>query len=120
MSALMHAARNGHEDCVKLLLPRSDPLARDSDGCSALMWAARLGHRNCVSLLLPLSDPWAQTPQGNARHLAAMGGYVVVTEMIDAHIAQREAGIIYDHISPRPPTRIITQHIHIATVTSSF
>lgn len=55
-TALMLAARYGHEACVELLLPVSDALARDSKGITALMTAVCNGYEECVRLLLPVSD----------------------------------------------------------------
>lgn len=51
--ALRLAAEGGHADCVKLLIPVSDPLAR---GSGALAMAAERGHIECVKLLIPVSD----------------------------------------------------------------
>lgn len=47
------AAEHGDIDCVKMLLPLSDPKAL---GSMALVWAARSGKADCVRLLLPVSD----------------------------------------------------------------
>lgn len=51
---LFHAARWGHEDCVRVLLEAG---ARrevvDEVGCLAVHWAAWYGHMGCVELLLP-------------------------------------------------------------------
>ena len=52
--ALCEAAENGHAECVKILIPFSDPKARDSE---ALVSAARKGHAECILLLIPVSDP---------------------------------------------------------------
>lgn len=56
--ALERAAENGHEQCVRLLIPKSDPLDNDS---RALALAALEGHVECVKLLIPVSDPLAQS-----------------------------------------------------------
>ena len=55
-SALRWAAYNGHEECVRLLLPLSDAKAERSQ---ALWLAAQNGHVECVELLIPVSDPKA-------------------------------------------------------------
>lgn len=55
--ALKLAAAYGHEECVRILLPASDPKA---EGSYALRWAAQNGHAECVRLLLPVSDPTAR------------------------------------------------------------
>ena len=54
--ALVLAAREGHAECVKLLIPISDPEATES---LALALAARRGHVECVKLLIPVSNPKA-------------------------------------------------------------
>lgn len=51
-SALSLAALNGHIECVKLLMPFSDPKRSDSQ---ALRWAVENGHVECVKLLMPAS-----------------------------------------------------------------
>lgn len=55
--ALLLAARNGHVECVRLLIPISDPKAGES---LPLRWAAMNGHVECVRLLIPVSDPSAE------------------------------------------------------------
>ena len=45
-------AWGGHKECVRLLLPVSDPKAQDS---YALRGSALYGHVECVKLLLPVS-----------------------------------------------------------------
>jgi len=52
--ALRRAAEYGHVECVKLLLPVSNPKDLNSD---ALRLAAQNGHAECVKLLIPVSDP---------------------------------------------------------------
>jgi hypothetical protein len=52
--ALQWAARNGHLEIVKLLIPVSNPKANNS---YALQWAARNGHLEIVKLLIPVSNP---------------------------------------------------------------
>lgn len=47
------SAANGRAQCVKLLIPLSDPTADES---VALFEAARNGHADCVKLLIPVSD----------------------------------------------------------------
>ncbi len=52
--AFRWAARNGHTEIVKVLLPVSDPEVRDSD---ALRWAAaKYGYKEIVKSLLPISN----------------------------------------------------------------
>lgn len=106
-SALMWAAHQGRESCVRLLLPVSDPLAKCDEGRSALMWAARYGHESCVMILLPQSDVWDKDKHGcSARQLSKVFGHLTVVEMINAHIAKREGDIISDHISSEPKRKM--------------
>lgn len=51
--ALEKAAERGHVECVKILIPVSQPAENDS---FALWWAAEKGHTECVRLLIPVSD----------------------------------------------------------------
>lgn len=51
--ALCHAAAGGHTECVRLLIPVSD----SSDRNQALISAASLGRPECVKLLIPVCDP---------------------------------------------------------------
>lgn len=50
--ALVQAAQYGHAECVKLLVPVSDP---KSDNSLALRVAAGHGYLECVKLLIPIS-----------------------------------------------------------------
>ena len=68
--ALRCAAAHGHVDCLRLLLPVSNPKAEDFD---ALRVAAEHGHAECVRLLLPVSDPKAMN--SFALQSAAMNGH---------------------------------------------
>lgn len=52
--ALRWAAGMGHTECVKMLIPVSDPKYNDS---AALRDAAIMGHTECVKLLIPISNP---------------------------------------------------------------
>ena len=56
--ALLLAAGNGHEECVRLLMPLSDPKANNS---LALRLAAENGHEECVRMLLPASRPLCES-----------------------------------------------------------
>lgn len=74
-NALAWAAREGHEDCVRLLLPVSDTWGKDGYGITPLMHAASAGHDACVEILLPVSDALAQSEDGmTALMRAACGG----------------------------------------------
>ena len=54
--ALRLAAEHGHTECVRLLIPVSNPKANKS---SSLWMAAEMGHLEIVKLLIPCSDPLA-------------------------------------------------------------
>ena len=75
--ALREAARNGHLELVKFLLPLSDPKAFNS---SALRWAARNGHLEIVKLLLPVSDPKAENSE--ALRSAALNGHLEIVKLL--------------------------------------
>ena len=56
-TALMWAACNGHDECVRALLALgADPRQQAANGSTALMWAASQGRLDCVKALAPLSD----------------------------------------------------------------
>jgi len=61
VDALMWAAYFGQEECLKFVLPSSNPKAASNDGMTALHHAACSGAENALALLLPLSDPNART-----------------------------------------------------------
>lgn len=64
--ALCEASRNGHAECVKILIPLSDPKA---NGSEPLCEAATNGHVECVKILIPVSEPKANNSE--ALRLAA-------------------------------------------------
>lgn len=68
--ALGIAARVGYTDCVRLLLPLSDPLDLNS---AALRVASRFGHTDCVELLIPVSD--TRLDKSAALRYAAANGH---------------------------------------------
>jgi len=84
-TALMHAARVGHEDLVNLLLNHgADINAQSDDGFTALMRAAVKGHEAVVRILLKhgaridLSDKGKAT----ALHWAARKGHIVIVKIL--------------------------------------
>jgi hypothetical protein len=83
--ALVRAASRGHVECVKILIPVSDPKAK---GSWALLEAAQNGHAQCVALLLPVSDPQGLGPCAGlgAAGEARAEGHVEVAGMIEAFI----------------------------------
>jgi ankyrin repeat protein len=89
--ALMLAAQHGHLAATRLLIPISDPLAKDAFGSSALMLAASMGHGTCAELLAPVSDvsatdDWQETAAMSARAL----GCLTIAAMLDSY-AERQA-----------------------------
>ncbi len=82
-TVLMCAASYGNAGCVEMLLPKSDPLAKDNRDRTALMFAAEGGHAACVELLLPVSDPLARDCEGNtALMLAGANGHAKCLEFL--------------------------------------
>ena len=82
----MLAAYGGHNSCLELLLPASDPLAQDKYGWTALMHTAHYGRESCAQLLLPVSDilaknAWEQT----ASEIATVSGHASLATLIDAY-----------------------------------
>lgn len=53
---LMIATLGGHVSCVNALLPLSDPLAIDEEGCSALIYASQHHRLDCAKALIDVSD----------------------------------------------------------------
>ena len=74
---ICNAARNGHTECVRILIPFSDPKANDS---YPLRWATNHGHVECVRLLIPVSDPKAL--DSRALLWAAENGYTECAQLL--------------------------------------
>jgi ankyrin repeat protein len=55
-TALMIAARQEDARCLRLLLPFSDPLAKDEEGDTAFAYAAMFGETEAMLALWPVSD----------------------------------------------------------------
>ena len=72
LSALMWAARHGHEACFGLLLPASDALAKNNNGLTASGWAASCGHESLVRFMDTYA--WAQSQQVAPRRRAVRWG----------------------------------------------
>ncbi|TNJ26142.1 Kinase, NEK [Giardia muris] len=70
MTALMHAARGGHDECVHILIPMEAGL-KDVDGWTALMYSVVTGHQECVQLLASIEAAAQDKYGGTALHLAA-------------------------------------------------
>ena len=75
--ALRLAAQKGSAECVRLLLPGSDPKADES---YALRIAAKYGHVECLRLLLPVSD--AKAEKWAALRWAAQSGHAECVRML--------------------------------------
>jgi hypothetical protein len=75
--ALRRAAEEGHVECVRLLIPLSDPMA---SSCAALRRAAENDHVECVRLLIPVSD--ASAGDCYALRWAASEGYVECVRLL--------------------------------------
>jgi hypothetical protein len=67
-SALMAAASRGQAECVRILLPFSDPMALDAEGQSALHRAAMAKSVECVELLLGFDASTPGSGAGTALH----------------------------------------------------
>jgi ankyrin repeat protein len=80
-SALQLAARHGHTQCVELLIPVSNPKAHNS---YALQEAAVHGHTQCVELLYPVSDPMVALKQLHHQWLHDYNKWGQLQEMIEA------------------------------------
>ena len=106
-SALMWAAFNGHEACVRLLLTASGSSVKGMPGMTELMLAAIGGHESSVKLLLPRSDPRAKDGGGRtASAWARSEGYESLAQSIDAYVlAQSERDSIGDATSPGVPRK---------------
>ena len=76
-SALARAAKHGHAECVELLIPVSNPNANNS---GALGWAVHNGHAECVKLLIPVSDP--KHDNSLALRVAAGQGYLECVKLL--------------------------------------
>ena len=107
LTPLMWAAYNGHEACVRILLPTSDALAEDVFNMTALMWAARKGHKSCLVLLLPVSDAVSIDSDGlTAGAWASKMGYESLRQFIDGHtLAQSENSAIGEAVCVRAKSR---------------
>lgn len=99
-TALIYAARNGHADCVRLLV-ETEAGATTITGRSALFWALFNGHDACAELLYSeehrLCDSEKQTPL----MAAAVGGSVAfISKMV-------EAGLYIDSIDCNGETALM-------------
>jgi len=96
-TALMHAARHGHADCVAALLPFSDAKAQTTRGLTALHLAAAHGHIECVKLLLPCSDPKAAVSVRDFSGMTALAMGVVGghADCVHALLAHFDANAIF-------------------------
>ena len=87
-TALMCAARGGHEAVAQLLLQHgADVAAAEDDGFTALMWAAQGGNEAVAQLLLQHGADVAAAEDhgGTALMSAAGGGHVAVAQLLLQH-----------------------------------
>ena len=75
--ALKMAALYNQSECVKLLIPFSDPLIGNSE---ALRWAANSGSTECVQLLIAVSD--TNAGKETALELAARKGHTECVQLL--------------------------------------
>lgn len=100
-TALVIAAANGDLDCLRLLLPVSDPMELSLGGYSALIHAVVAGSAPCVAALLPaLQKAAPQQFAASKRRALLMAMHVKVPECA-ALLADREACRELG-LSPRP------------------
>jgi serine/threonine-protein phosphatase 6 regulatory ankyrin repeat subunit B len=87
VTALMSAAQNGHESCVRVLLEaNADPNKAKSNGPTALMLAAQNGHESCVRVLLEAGADRKKEHKWysgwNALKLAEKRGHAAVCDLL--------------------------------------
>ena len=75
--ALRLASENGHTECVKLLISVSEPRSNNSE---ALRWASLNGHAECVKLLISVSEP--DDDNSHALVCAAQNGHVECVRLL--------------------------------------
>ncbi len=71
---LRQAARRKSMRLIELVLPCSDPLAKNEDGVTALMYSAEVMHLDGVERLLPISDMKAVDAKGRDALMHAIEG----------------------------------------------
>ena len=83
-TALTVASRNGHVECVRLLLDKADvDRASNTYGWTALMLASRHGHVECVRALLDKADVDRTDKYGNtALMIASQNGHVECVRLL--------------------------------------
>lgn len=78
--ALRAAAENGHLQCVKLLIPVSDPKVKNTGIDGALIDAARNGDMKILKLLISISDPKIHSK--SALQFAAEKGHTDIVKFL--------------------------------------
>jgi len=73
VTPLMVAALNDSASCARILLPVSDPAAKDCDGFTAFMRAAQRDARETLEVLAPKSDVNAVDKTGRTALMIAVG-----------------------------------------------
>lgn len=84
VTALMKAARRGHEDCVRYLA-RYESHFQDNHGMTALMYAARLGHEDCVEFLIHKEVRMRDNEGKTALMHAVEHGHIDCMELLVPH-----------------------------------
>lgn len=80
-TALMHAARHGHTDCVRALLEREACMQR-SGGMTALMLSAMFGFTDCIALLLSAEAGFSTDDGTTALKIAVTTGNLQCVELL--------------------------------------
>jgi len=101
--ALRRASAHGHVECVKMLIPVSNPKHNDS---SALQWASANGYVACVKELIPVSEPKAQNNE--ALVAAAFYGH---HECVD---------LLFDVCNPEEALEELKMRIRVGTTGRSY
>ena len=82
---ICRAAKNGHTDFVKILVPlTNNPNALDENGQTPIYWATLHGHTEIVKILAPLTDnPNAPNNDGyTPMYVAACKGHIEIVKIL--------------------------------------
>ena len=106
-------AWRGHEECVRILLPESEPSGKDEDGITALMHAASDGHTQCARLLLPVSALGVRNDEAmTASEYAMNKGRPEIADIVDADVlAQTELSALSSLTVLGPPCKTPSRRV---------